>query len=242
MRRPTTSPVAGTEPGKRTRSSRLSAPERREQILDVAAELVVKNGFPAVSVEAVARAAAISRPIVYEHFGDLAGLFDALIGRETGRALTQARQNTLPEHLGQDPAKMMVSTLGDFLQAVEEHPTTWRLVLTPPEGAPEKLHETFQEGRDTIARTLNEAVAPLLLAGDGPFDPDVTARILSTLADEYARLLLTHPETFTRERLLRHASLIVKHLVAVDASTPPEGRSPSSTGRSEEAARTPPPL
>ncbi len=222
--------MAGAEPGKRTRASRLSAPERREQILDVTAELVVENGFPAVSVEAVARAAAISRPIVYEHFGDLAGLFDALISRETGRALTQARQNTLPELLGRNPAQMMVSTLGDFLQAVEEHPTTWRLVLTPPEGAPEKLRESFQEGRDTIARTLNEAVAPLLLAGDGPFDPDVTARILSTLADEYARLLLTHPETFTRQRLLRHASLIVEHLVAADASTPAGHRSSAPAG------------
>ena len=55
-----------------------------------------------VSIEAVARAAGITRPIVYRHFGDLGALLDALVERETLRALTQLRE-FLPADLGGDP-------------------------------------------------------------------------------------------------------------------------------------------
>ena len=33
----------------------------------------------------------------------------------------------------------------------------------------------------------------------------MTARLLSAISDEYARLVLTDPKRFTPERLLRHA-------------------------------------
>ena len=51
--------------------------------------MVAAHGFHAVSIEAVAREAGISRPIVYGHFGDLRGLLEALVLRESERALEQ---------------------------------------------------------------------------------------------------------------------------------------------------------
>ena len=68
---------------------RLSAEERREQLLDVTKRMVVEHGFHAVSIEAVAREAGITRPIVYGHFTDLPGLLEALVDREGARALSQ---------------------------------------------------------------------------------------------------------------------------------------------------------
>ena len=55
----------------------MSASERREQLLDVTKEVVGEDGFHAVSIEGVARRAGITRPVVYEHFGDLPGLLEA---------------------------------------------------------------------------------------------------------------------------------------------------------------------
>jgi AcrR family transcriptional regulator len=205
----------------------MSAPARREQILDITAAVVVEHGFGAVSLQGVASAARISRPIVYEHFGDLAGLLNALISRETARALEQARETTLPDLSGGDPAELMLQSLRGFLQAVQSSPNTWRLVLMAPEGAPEQLRAGVREGREQILGHLNESVAPLLLAGDGPFDPEVTARILSALADEYARLLLTDPERFPSRRLLAHARLVAGHIADLGDAPPP----PADTGR-----------
>ena len=68
---------------------RMSADERREQLLDVTKEIVGEQGFHAVSIEAVARGAGITRPVVYEHFGDLPGLLEAMVEREGARALAQ---------------------------------------------------------------------------------------------------------------------------------------------------------
>jgi hypothetical protein len=43
-------------------------------------------------------------------------------------------------------------------------------------------------------------------------DPEMTARILSAIADEYARLVLTDPGQFPPERLLAHAQWLLRHL------------------------------
>src|SRR5688572_33407708 len=99
--------------------SRLPAGERREQLLDVTKAIVARRGFHAVSIEAVAREAGISRPIVYGHFRDLDALLEALVDREAARALTQLEQ-VLPVNLAAgDPRELLLAGLGGYLEAVE---------------------------------------------------------------------------------------------------------------------------
>jgi AcrR family transcriptional regulator len=186
-------------------SQRLPAEERREQILDVAAEMLAERGFHAVSIQSVARAAGVSRPIVYEHFGGLGGLLEALVKREMGRAGEQVARTALADLSEGDPAELMLTSLSAYLNAVEQHPSTWRLVLTPPEGAPKLLRKSISEGRATVLDGLREAVRPGLRRGEAAEDPDMTARTLSAIADEYARLVLADPKRFPPERLLTHA-------------------------------------
>src|SRR3954469_13247474 len=68
---------------------RMTGEQRREQLLDATKAIAVEDGFHAVSIEAVARRAGITRPVVYGHFDALGGLLKALVERETVRALTQ---------------------------------------------------------------------------------------------------------------------------------------------------------
>src|ERR1700759_973906 len=63
--------------------------DRREQLLDATKAIVADDGFHAVSIDAVARRAGITRPIVYDHFGSLDNLLVALLERETSRTLGQ---------------------------------------------------------------------------------------------------------------------------------------------------------
>src|ERR671938_1476107 len=111
--------------------TRMSGSERREQLLDVTKAIVAERGFHAVSIEGVAREAGISRPIVYGHFHDLAGLLDALVAREGARALGQLGA-VLPAALARsEPEERLVAALDAYLQAVQADPGTWRLVLVP---------------------------------------------------------------------------------------------------------------
>lgn len=182
------------------RSPRRSAAERRAQLLDVTARLVAERGFHLISIEAVAREAGVTRATVYNHFADLRELLEAVVNRETSRALVQVSETTLTNLDEGNPEALMLESLTAYLQAVRSSPTTWRLVLMPPEGAPAALHEKIAAGRAAVLQRLSRAVRPI-----ADQDAELTARILSALSDEYARLVLTDPDHFTPERLVEHA-------------------------------------
>ena len=166
-------------------ATRMTGSERREQLLDATKAIVVADGFHAVSIEAVARAAGITRPIVYGHFADLGGLLEALVERESRRALAQ-----LPETYDD-----LLPALTAYLEAVRADPDTWRLVLMPQEGAPRLLHQRIAAGRSAVIARLAAAIAP----GSNLPDPELSAHMLSAYADEAARLVL---QDYPVERIL----------------------------------------
>ena len=190
----------------------MTAEERREQLLDATKAIVASRGFHEVSIEAVAREAGITRPVVYGHFGDLGGLLEALVAREGGRALAQLAR-VLPRDLAAgrgDPREALLAALEGYLEAARADPVTWRLVLMPPEGAPPVLREAITQGRNAVVSQLAEAVgaAGFSSGGESP-DPELTARMLSAVADEAARVLLTDPQRYPVERILAHARWVL---------------------------------
>jgi AcrR family transcriptional regulator len=197
-----------------TETRRMSGAERREQLLDATKSIVDERGFHAVSIEAVARAAGITRPIVYGHFGDLDGLLEALVERESGRALAGLAEILPPiGPTAGDPREALLAALDGYLRAVEADPSTWRLVLMPSEGAPVSLREHIDRGRDAVVGHLADVVRPGLAPGREPPDPELTARGLSAFADELARRLLTDPAGYPRERLVSFAHWILESIV-----------------------------
>jgi AcrR family transcriptional regulator len=177
-----------------TSRTRLTADQRREQLLDATKELVADRGFHAVSIEAIARAAGITRPIVYHHFDGLDGLLLALLDRETSRALEQLAGMLT----GQGP----LAAFSAYLDAVVADPVTWGLVLVPPEGMPASLRGVIRAWRGRFAAGLATGVS-------SP-DPELTGRLLQTMADEGCRLLLAGD--VTKERLLAQAEWVLGRL------------------------------
>jgi AcrR family transcriptional regulator len=192
--------------------ARMSAEQRREQLLDATKSIVADQGFHSVSIEAVARRAGITRPVVYGHFRDLPALLEALVARESARALGQLA-GVLPRDLAAgDPHDQLLSGLRGYLEAVQADPATWRLVLMPPEGAPDVLREHIARGRDAVVAQLAEVVGPGLVPGRESPDPELTARTLSALSDEAARGLLTEPDRYPVERILAHTRWLLDQL------------------------------
>jgi AcrR family transcriptional regulator len=183
----------------------MPARERRDQLLDVTKKIAVERGFHAVSIEAVAREAGITRPVVYGHFDDLPGLLEALVEREGARALSQLAA-VLPAGLDEgDPRDMLLAAFRGYLETAQADPGTWRLVLMPPEGAPAVLREQIAQGRDAVVAQLAVAVRSGFGPGRQSPDPELTARMLSAFADESVRLLLTDPERYPAERMVEAA-------------------------------------
>lgn len=194
---------------------RMTAAERREQLLDVTRDLVVEQGFGAVSMEAVARRAGITRPVVYGHFPELGVLLDAMLERESSRALSQlAEVLPQPDAASGSLRERLADAMEAYLLAVQASPVTWRLALMPPDGAPELLRARIEEGRAAVVAVLAEVVRAA--SADGSLaspDPELTGRMLSAASDEASRLLLTEPETYPVSRLMDHTHWLLARLV-----------------------------
>ena len=60
---------------------RLPAAERRAQLLETAAELFAEHGYARATTSQLAKAAGVTEPIIYRHFGSKRDLFIALVRR-----------------------------------------------------------------------------------------------------------------------------------------------------------------
>jgi AcrR family transcriptional regulator len=78
---------AGHARGKRAQRSRMTAAERREQLIGTARSVFAQRGFEGTTVEEIAARAEVSKPIVYEHFGGKEGLYAVVVDREVLRLL-----------------------------------------------------------------------------------------------------------------------------------------------------------
>ncbi|MCW5890601.1 MAG: TetR/AcrR family transcriptional regulator [bacterium] len=206
----------------------MSATERREQILDVTHAIVDAEGFHAATPGRIAGAARITRPVLYQQFGDLAGVFVALIDREGTRASAQ-----FVAAIGRPGS--LASTFEGVLDALDAHPATWRLFLVPPEGAPPALHERLAAAQRNVHRYLE---GELRRRFPDLADPDYTARLLQAAGRELLRLRLVDAKHATNARL----GALVRDLGACllrGTGTPPPARAPGPRRTSACDARVP---
>lgn len=84
----------------------------------------------------------------------------------------------------------------------------------PAEGAPESTRERIALGRSQVVAQLTTAVAPAVLGGRQLPDPELTARLIVTTADELVRLVLTQPREYPVDRVLAHADWLLERLEA----------------------------
>lgn len=97
---------------------RLSAAQRRQQLIQVGREVFAKNGFNGGSVEEIARAAGVSKPIIYEHFGGKEGLYAVIVDREM-----DALVRRIADAIGVgSPRKRFESAVRAFLTYVKDEP------------------------------------------------------------------------------------------------------------------------
>jgi len=69
----------GSATADRAVTTRLPAAERREQLLQVALETFAANGFHETSMNEVAEAAGVTKPVLYQHFASKKALYNELV-------------------------------------------------------------------------------------------------------------------------------------------------------------------
>jgi AcrR family transcriptional regulator len=97
---------------------------RRKELLDVADRVIQRRGV-GVSMDEIASEAGITKPVLYRHFGDKDGLFEALTERyvdELARALRPAVDAA-------EPRSRLAATIDAYLSYVEREPERYRFLL-----------------------------------------------------------------------------------------------------------------
>jgi AcrR family transcriptional regulator len=184
------------------RAPRMTAEDRREQILDVTLREIRARGMQGLSIEAVAKAAGVTRPLVYTLFDDLEGLLDALAAREEPSALADVQAAIPADREAAKPDELLTRGVTLFVEAVRAQPDRWHLILLPPDGTPAGLHARIERNRAAILAQLEELVAWGLRRRGGPaLDPELTARMVLTLAQDAARLVLADPAAYSTARI-----------------------------------------
>jgi AcrR family transcriptional regulator len=188
----------------------MTAEDRHEQILDITHAIVDAEGFHAATLNRIAAEAGVTRTVLYQQFGDLPGLFVALVDREAARAAGQFTETVAASRRPSAESGVFGDAFAGFLRAVDEQPATWRLFLFPPEGAPPELNRRLAEAQEGVREYLANAL--LDVNPDLP-DAEYTAHILHASGRELLRLRLTDPGAATHERLLAHVRRLTPALL-----------------------------
>jgi AcrR family transcriptional regulator len=107
------------------RRVRMSASERREQLVGVARSVFAEKGFEATSVEEIAERAGVSKPVVYQHFGGKEGLYAVVVDREV-TSLTSRITGALDTR---DPRRAAEDAAAAFLGYIEECEEGFRVLV-----------------------------------------------------------------------------------------------------------------
>lgn len=105
--------------------------ERRTELLDAAVAAIRRHGA-GVSMEELAAEAGVTKPILYRHFGDRAGLVMALADRFSDDLLADLR--TALTQPG-EPRDVLVRTIDAFVAMVERDPEVYRFLVQRVTGA-----------------------------------------------------------------------------------------------------------
>ena len=108
---------------KRTRMTRI---ERRDQLIGIGRKLFASHGFNAVSVEEIAAAAEVSKPVIYEHFGGKEGLYQVIVDRETTMLNAILVEQIRPDL---HPRQALEGTIVGLLDYIEVNPDGFGLMV-----------------------------------------------------------------------------------------------------------------
>ncbi len=195
---------------KRAYAPRMPPEERRAQLLDATLKLIAERGYESVSMEGVARAAGVTKPVVYDLFGSLADLLEALLDREEERALLQLAELMPAPSEDADPEEVLLDGLNAYLRAVEARPEAWRLTLMPVEAMPGVVREHVERERTKIAEQLESIVRWGIERLEVPIeDVELLVETIILLAEDGGRRHLADPERYPPERLAAFTASLV---------------------------------
>ncbi|MHB8438307.1 MAG: TetR/AcrR family transcriptional regulator [Acidimicrobiales bacterium] len=137
---------------------RLRADERRQQLLDVALGLFSARGFKATTMDEIAEAAGVTKPLLYQHFASKRALYVELLDG-VAQSLLEALGKAVAEASG--PRQQVEGGFAAYFRLVVEHADAFSLLFGSDMPDDPELSTAVRHVEDMLA----EAVDVLIDAG-----------------------------------------------------------------------------
>jgi AcrR family transcriptional regulator len=136
---------------------RLDVDERRRRLLELGADLFARFSYDELSMAKIARAAGISKALLYHYFPSKQAYFAATLEQ----AATELAETVQPNE-DLPPVEQLSGSLDAYLAWVEAHADAYAKLITSV-GAVPQVRELVERVRDETADRILAGIAP-----DGP--------------------------------------------------------------------------
>lgn len=176
---------------------RLPAHERRRQLLDVALDVFAADGFHATSMNDVAEAAGVTKPVLYQHFTSKRQLYLELlddVGARLGAEIAEATASA------GSPREQVESGFAAYFRFVADHRNAYKLLF----GGGSRRDAEFSDSVRRVEEQLARSIAELIEADIDPDHRRTLAYGLVGIAETTSRLWIAEdldhePATLARQ-------------------------------------------
>jgi AcrR family transcriptional regulator len=186
----------------RTRAAHLGPERRRPQVLDAALNIAAEQGLSALSMESVAKALGVTRPVVYACYASREEMLGALLEREEQRLYAGAMASLPAEPQFGAPRQWMTAGFQALAGAVAENAVSWRFVLAADNDP--SVVERYGRGRQRVAEVVRTLMEPMLRAANVESVDrklPVLVELFMSLGDGTVRSMLQSEQLWTPDEL-----------------------------------------
>jgi len=177
----------------RTGTKGVARADREEQILEVACRIFGEKGYAGTSVADVARAAGISKPLIYAYFDSKDGLHVACVEYAGAIIVGEVERSAASGAVALDRALV---TLDGIFTVLAPQPWLWPLAFdaTVPPGSP--AAKSLARYSDRLHALAREGVGELLsLTGsEDPGDLDALTTVWTSVFSSLVDWWIAHPD------------------------------------------------
>jgi AcrR family transcriptional regulator len=132
---------------------RLSFEERRAVILAAATEVFADKGYDQAAMRGIAKAAAVTTPVLYDHFQSKIDLYQAVVGRHAENLV--ASWSTPPGTTS--PEELLRQAATAFFSWIRSNRDSWRILFLDNPRDPEAIR-VHQRVRNLATQAITEFV------------------------------------------------------------------------------------
>lgn len=182
-------------------TNRLSADARRNQIFDVAIDVFGRAGYHGASMNDIAEAAGVTKPVLYQHFDSKRSLYVALLD-EVGERMLAAI--TAAQAEASNGRELTEYGFRAYFRWVAERPDEFSLLF----GGSARTNEEFNVHVERLVADVAESIVPLI---DVDLDLDrrrTLAHGLVGMAENASRYLVASGRDFNADEIAHDISAL----------------------------------